>query len=134
MIIQALLLPVLAAMLFYAITQRRRSGLLSGAMMAITLAGGVFVLFPGLTHAIAHAVGVGRGADLVTYCFILVTLFAIFNLHLRLRASADLITELARAIALSTARSGTPAGLGEDAASGQHSATAHSSGDAAAPG
>jgi small membrane protein len=109
-IIQALLLPVLASILFYAISQRRRSRLLSAAMMIITLVGGVFVLFPGSTQAIANSVGIGRGADLVTYCFILVTLVAVFNLHLRLRASAELITELARAIALSTARADMPAG------------------------
>jgi hypothetical protein len=103
-IIQALLLSILATVLFYAISQRRRSRLLSSVMMGITLIGGGFVLFPSSTQGIAHAVGVGRGADLVTYCFIVVTLVAIFNLHLRLRASAELITELARSMALASAR------------------------------
>ena len=37
------------------------------------------------------------------YCFVLISLFAIFNIHLRLRASAGTTTELARALAIMSA-------------------------------
>jgi len=103
MIIQFLLSSILLGVFAYALSQRRRSVPISVAIMAISLGGIVLVLFPEVTTRVAHAVGVGRGADLVFYCFILITLAAIFNIHLRLRATTETITELARAWALATA-------------------------------
>jgi hypothetical protein len=74
-------------------------------MMFTAAIGGVLVLFPNWTNAVANLVGVGRGADLIFYCFVLITLTAVFNLHLRLRASMEQTTDLARAVALISARS-----------------------------
>ncbi len=104
MIIQIALLAALAAVFFYALSQRRRSSSVSVVMALVTLVGGLLVLAPGIANEAAHAVGVGRGADLILYCFIVLMLGAVFNIHLRLRAEREATTELARAIALLSAQ------------------------------
>jgi hypothetical protein len=104
-IIQSLLIAGLLGTFGYAMSQRRRSWPLSVVMMALAACGVVFVLVPDVTNSIASAVGVGRGADLILYCFVLIMLVAVFNIHLRIRSSLDTTTELARAIALLSARS-----------------------------
>src|SRR5215204_2312571 len=101
MIIQFVLLAGLIGTFAYALSQHRRSRWLSTALMVISIVGATFVLLPELTNE----VGVGRGADLVLYCFVLISFFAIFNLHLRLRASAGTTTQLARALAITSATS-----------------------------
>ena len=59
-----------------------------------------FVWFP--THAtfLAEAVGVGRGVDLIIYVWVVISLLVVFNLHLKLRSQMELITGLAREIAI----------------------------------
>jgi len=104
MIIRVILLLGLAAVLVYALSQRRRSRLVSLVIMASAVAGGFFFVFPDTTNLIAHRLGVGRGVDLITYVFIVISLAAILNLHLRLRAASEVATDLARAIALISAR------------------------------
>jgi hypothetical protein len=99
-IIQPILISGLLGLLLYAVLQYRRSRLLSAAMVVVSLSGILLVMSPQTTDVLAHAVGVGRGTDLIVYCFILVALIAIFNLHLRLRAASEVTTALARAIAL----------------------------------
>ena len=56
----------------------------------------------------ARADAARHGADLVLYCFVLITFAAIFNLHLRLRAAQETTTALARALAVATADRGPP--------------------------
>jgi hypothetical protein len=104
MIFQAAALAVLAALLLFAIGQRRRSGPLSYGIMLAAAVGAVLVIFPELSTTIANAVGIGRGADLIFYVFMLIVFAAIANLHLRLRAHAEVATVLARELALATAR------------------------------
>ena len=93
---------------FYAFSQRRKSWAVSVSIATTSLLGVVLVLFPDLTSWAAHRLGVGRGADLVLYCFVLITFAAIFNLHLRLRAAQETTTALARALAVATADRGPP--------------------------
>ena len=116
MMIQFLLTVILLGVFIYAMSQRRRSAPVSALIMAVSIVGIVLVLFPELTNRAAHAVGVGRGADLVFYCFILITLGAVFNIHLRLRAASETATELARALALVTAHRPEPAKFGSSGA------------------
>jgi hypothetical protein len=105
LIFQAAALLVLAGLLLYAFGQRRRSAPLSYGIMVTAAIGAVLVVFPDLTTAVANAVGIGRGADLIFYLFMLIAFAAIANLHLRMRAQAEVVTLLAREIALATARS-----------------------------
>jgi hypothetical protein len=104
MIVQVLLSLGLAAVAVYAWLQRARARLLSWTMILICLFGEILVLNPELATRIAHWMGVGRGADLVVYCFIVASLGLIMNLHLRLHALHEDFTELARRVALRDAR------------------------------
>lgn len=104
MIFQIGAIAVLAALILYAFGQRRRSGPISYGIIAVALAGVVLVAFPDLSTRVANAVGIGRGADLVFYVFMLIVFAAIANLHLRLRAQNEVVTLLARELALATAR------------------------------
>lgn len=104
MTMQVILLSALAALAAYALSQRRRSPLVALFIVGSCIAGAVFVADPNYANDIAHRLDVGRGVDLIFYIFILIALSAIFNLHLRLRSASETFTELARAIALLSAR------------------------------
>lgn len=108
MIAQIGLLGALAALALYALSQRRRTPLVAIAIAAGAVIGAVLVAAPGMATDVALAVGIGRGADLVFYVFILLTLAAVFNLHLRQRAQLETLTQLTRTLALMTARQPTP--------------------------
>ena len=71
--------------------------------MALLVVGFIFVWFPETTSVIARRVGVGRGADLVMYLWIVLTLLFIVRLHLKLRELTEAMTQLARRIALNDA-------------------------------
>jgi small membrane protein len=71
------------------------------ALAAMT--GIYFVWFPMHATAIAEFVGIGRGADLIVYTWIVISLIIFLNLHLKARAQMELITVLARAIAIMNA-------------------------------
>ena len=103
MIFQIGAIAVLAMLILYAFGQRRRSGPISYGIIAAALAGIVLVAFPDLSTAVANAVGISRGADLVFYVFMLIVFAAIANLHLRLRAQNEVVTLLARELAIATA-------------------------------
>jgi len=75
------------------------------AIRAITLllllAAAVYaVLFPGVVNDLAVAVGVGRGADLLLYAFIIVFVANALTTVRRRREQDAQITQLARQIAL----------------------------------
>lgn len=107
MIMQIFLICGLLALGIFAASQRRRAGLVSFVMIALAVGGIFLVALPDATTDLANALGVGRGADLVSYIFILFSLSAILNLHLRLRAEAEVVTRLARAIAIESAEGPT---------------------------
>lgn len=104
MMIKGILVLGFLGILSYALSQRRRSRFIANVMGTIVIIGVALVLFPDLTGDVANAVGVGRGADLVLYCFVLATLVAILNLHLRLREVLETTTDIARAVALTSAK------------------------------
>lgn len=104
MIIKVLLISVLVGVLIYAGAQRNRAPVLSIFMALFSMTGGAFVIMPELTNQIAQIVGVGRGADLVLYCFVVLMLVAVFNIHLRLRSEKEDMTKIARALAIMAAK------------------------------
>lgn len=106
MIAQFLLSALLVAMLAYAVIGARRSRALSVLIALSALAGVYFVWWPESANALAHAVGIGRGADLVLYVWVVLSMLVALNLHLRLRTQADLTTRLARSLALLESRVG----------------------------
>ena len=91
-------------MLAYALVAARRTRLLGAMIGLAALAGLYFVWWPQSANQLAHAVGIGRGADLVLYVWVVLSMLVALNLHLRLKAQAELATRLARALALLEAR------------------------------
>lgn len=104
MIIQILLIIGLLFCLFYAFLQRRKSGLVSWTISATSIAGISFVSFPDFTTALAHFLGVGRGADLIMYCWIVISLAISVSLQFKILQLQEIATELARALALQAPR------------------------------
>jgi hypothetical protein len=100
MIIQLILSLGLAGCLFYVMSLGRSSLAMKIALFGTVVIGFVFVWFPDTTSVIARWVGVGRGADLVMYLWIVLTLLFIVRLHLKIRELSEAMTRVARRIAL----------------------------------
>jgi hypothetical protein len=99
-IIQLVLSAGLAFALLYAYLQRRKSRAVSLGIMLVSAAGILAVLAPGASTAVAQAVGVGRGADLVVYCWIVITLLVSVNLQFKILRLQNNLTVLTREVAL----------------------------------
>ncbi|MEO5808361.1 DUF2304 domain-containing protein [Devosia sp.] len=104
MIIQFILILFFLLMSVYSVVQRKLAPALSLTVLCASVIGIVFTLAPQLTTNIAVAMGVGRGSDLILYMFILIFIVAILNVHLRIRANSEIVTALARSIAITSAR------------------------------
>lgn len=72
--------------------------------LVLFLAAPVLIVFPDFTTVIAHALGVGRGTDLLLYFSLVSGIYVVLLLYLRIRELDQKITELTRAIALRDAR------------------------------
>ena len=72
------------------------------SMFSILLAaaGLYFVWVPAHSTYLAELVGIGRGADLILYVWVCISLILLLNLHLKLRMQMELITMLARKLAV----------------------------------
>ena len=104
MIIQWILVLGLGLCLFYAVLQHGKSRLVRYAIAATSIAGIYFVLFPAQTNELAAWMGVGRGADLVFYCWIVISLVVSVNLYFKIQSLQEVATELARELALRAPR------------------------------
>jgi hypothetical protein len=100
MIASILLSALLCGIMVYAWSEQRRVPLVAVCTMIAATAGLYFVWFPSQANELADLVGVGRGADLILYLWVLISLLILFNLHLKLRSQMELITEISREIAL----------------------------------
>jgi len=104
MIAQLLLTAFLALVLVYAWSAHRTVpiiGLLAGGA---ALAGLYFVWVPEHATALAAFAGIGRGSDLIVYTWVVISLLIMLNLHIKLRLQLDMITRLARAVAIDRAK------------------------------
>jgi hypothetical protein len=106
MIIQVVLVAGLLLCIGYAVMQRGKAPFVSLSIALVSICGIVFVLAPGLTDMVAKLAGVGRGADLVIYCWIVITFIILINLQFKILSLQGLVTELAREIALRDAPNG----------------------------
>ncbi len=100
MIAQLFLSLLLLAMLPYGLVAARRTPFLGPTIGLAAVTGLYFVWWPQDANKLAHLVGIGRGADLVLYLWVLLSMLVALNLHIRLKAQAELTTKLARALAL----------------------------------
>jgi hypothetical protein len=105
MIAPAMLSALLCGILVYAWSEQSRAPVVATSTIIVALAGIYFVWFPSQANMLAEFAGVGRGADLFLYLWILISLLILFNLHLKLRSQMELITQLAREVALLKAAS-----------------------------
>jgi hypothetical protein len=113
MIAQLILTAFLLIVLLYALKEHRRSPAV-GLMAVLAAVGGLyFVWAPSHATLLAEFAGIGRGVDLIIYIWIVISLLLLLNLHLKLRTHMELITVLARQLAIASARSRQPPSLTE---------------------
>ena len=91
----------------YAWIEYRRSPVAAVLSLVVALAGLYFVWVPSHSTWLAEVVGIGRGGDLILYTWVAISLIVILNLHLKLRTQLELITVLARTIALANPSAGS---------------------------
>jgi hypothetical protein len=105
MIAQFILSLFFAGILLYAWAEYRRSPAVAILAVFVATAGLYFVWFPSHSTQLAELVGIGRGVDLILYIWVCISLIVLLNLHLKLRTQMELVTLLARQLAMSDARS-----------------------------
>ena len=103
MIAQFILSLLLAGILLYAWAEYRRSPAVAILAVFVATAGLYFVWFPSHSTQLAELVGIGRGVDLILYIWVCISLIVLLNVHLKLRTQMELITILARKVALANA-------------------------------
>jgi small membrane protein len=103
MIAQAILSFLLCSVLLYSWAEYRRSPAVALLSFIAGLAGLYFVWMPSHSTHVAEFIGIGRGVDLIMYLWVCISLIVLLNLHLKLRSQHEVITALARAIALANA-------------------------------
>jgi small membrane protein len=104
MIAQFILSILLAGILIYAWSEYARSPAIAVLAVFVAMAGLYFVWVPEHSTQLAELVGIGRGVDLILYIWVCLSLIVVLNLHLKLRTQMELITALARKIALADAQ------------------------------
>ena len=108
MIAQLMLSALLVGILLYAWTEYTRTPLIGMMSMVTALTGLYFVWMPEHATRLAALVGIGRGVDLILYVWVAISLIVLLNLHLKLRQQTEVITVLARELAIVNARSKFP--------------------------
>jgi hypothetical protein len=98
----------------YGLREWRRSRPVGLSLILISLVGTFFVWFPEMADRFAAIAGVGRGADLVLYCYSATSFVMLLNLALKQRELHRSITDLARSISLANPRIPGQAGPGDD--------------------
>jgi small membrane protein len=108
MIAQSVLTVLLFGVMAYAYTEYRRAPLVGIIAVAVAACGLYFVWLPSHASWLAGLVGIGRGVDLILYVWVVISLIVFLNLHLKLRTQNEVITALAREIAIASARPAKP--------------------------
>ena len=104
MMIQVFLSVALAGVALMVGLQRTTSRLLRAAVLVFIALGAYFVWAPNETTRLAALLGVGRGADLIMYLWVVITLALIVLLYLKIVRLSHKVTQLTRANALANPR------------------------------
>ena len=102
-LIQGLLLFVILVIALHTLVRRRHGEITTFSMLLwliLWTLGGFAVAFPGQSTRLARFIGVGRGADLITYVSVVTLFYILFRLVVRIERLNRDITELVRAQAL----------------------------------
>jgi len=106
MLSQWIIALALGAVTFYLLKARRSASQQAIRRLFIIVAlvaGFIAVLFPSYTTAVASILGIGRGADLVLYAFVVFALFYVAHQYRRQLWQERVNTDLARALTLTQA-------------------------------
>lgn len=79
----------------------------------VWLAAAVAIIWPGVTKLIANVLGIGRGADLLLYCAVVVMMVGFLMVYVRLRRIRRELTLLVRHLAIRDAVINTSPGATE---------------------
>lgn len=101
MIIKVLLTSLLALLALFVTLQTVTSHAVRLTVLTVLAIGGYFVWRPEHANWVAHALGVGRGADLLVYLWVVITCSVILLLYLKIVSMSRMLTQLARRVALS---------------------------------
>lgn len=104
MIIRALLLLGIALIGHFVFLRRTRMPIHIVLLFGMLGLGAVATIFPNLSNIAAQAVGVGRGADLVSYVLDLVFLFTLLFYYTKFVELEQKVAVLVRESAILTAR------------------------------
>lgn len=89
--------------LFYMANSRR--GISQFLISCLSMAAGlVFIWNPELANHFAGIMGVGRGADLIFYFWIIISMAIFVGTHLKLKQTNEAVTSLVRETAIAEAR------------------------------
>jgi len=105
MMIQPIITLLLLGILVFTLAQTHNSRLVRPLMTLSVFFGVLMTWMPGLSSIIANYLGVGRGADLLFYIWILVSMLALVALHFNIIEQKKQITELTRTLAIHMAES-----------------------------
>ncbi|MCG8423380.1 MAG: DUF2304 domain-containing protein [Proteobacteria bacterium] len=100
MIIRAVFLVLLALLTFYVFIQRRRLPFNLIVMSLIVVAAVAFILRPEMSDPIANYLGVGTGADLITYLIQVGLIFATVHYYTKFSTLQSEMTKVVRELAL----------------------------------
>ena len=100
MIIRILLVLGLAAIGWFIFLRRNKLPIHIMTVFLLIAAGVVAVIFPTITQDAADLVGVGRGADLVTYIAIVAVMFVLLHYYTKFVEMQRQVTELTRELAI----------------------------------
>ena len=101
MIIKIALSLFLLLLFTIVLIQRITSRVFQIIIITFTIIGCYFIWLPEHSSVVAKFLGVGRGADLILYFFIIMSFACFLILYLRLQQTMQTITKLARSVALS---------------------------------
>jgi hypothetical protein len=107
MSIQVILIIFILFALWLVLRKTRRKELTQGRALLwvfFWIFAGFAVLYPNTTVWVANKLGVGRGADLVSYISILVLFYLVFRILVRLERMERNITHLVREDALKNSK------------------------------
>jgi len=100
MIIRILLIAGLSAIGFFVFLRRNKLPFHIMTVFLLLGAGAIAVVMPDLTSEVAQFVGVGRGADLVTYIAIIAVMFVLLHYYSKFVELQQKLTELTRELAI----------------------------------
>lgn len=99
-----ILVAVLIGFAFYLLLLPRSNYVRKGVILVFVLVMLVFAIQPDWSTAVAHAVGISRGVDLLFYLSHLLLLFIAFVYFVKFRKMEMRFTRLVRQLALERAR------------------------------